>query len=123
MKKSLAAELAEYIDDRNNLPEEAIPPNSYISKSSAEDDIGEWAIDNADEILARLRLVDAIINGKQYTHHKRGGTYTKLATGILQTSNPIDDNTELVTYLDDTGSFWFRPVEEFEDGRFQETKI
>jgi len=120
MTQSLVEQLTDLIEDRDRLPDEPRPPNSYISKSSAEDDIGDWAIRNADEILARLRLVDALVNGKRYIHNKRGSTYTTIASGMLQTSVPIGDNTKLVSYLDNGGTFWFRPVTEFEDGRFQE---
>ena len=119
MNMSLADQLAEFIDDRERLTDDIRPPNSYLSKQSAHDNISNWAINNADEILARLRLVDAIVKGTQYTHHKRGGNYTKIAEGVLQTSEPINDNTLLVSYLSSDGKFWFRPINEFEDGRFQ----
>lgn len=122
MTMSLADQLAEFIDDRERLPDEPRPPTSYLSKQSAYDDISDWAVNNADEILARLRLVDALVNGTQYTHYKRGSNYTKIAEGVLQTSKPIDDNTVLVSYISNDGKFWFRPIDEFEDGRFQEVK-
>lgn len=120
MNKSLIVELAKLIDERNSLPDEPHPPYSYKSKQWANGDIGNWAINNADEILARLRVTDAIINGQGYTHATRGSTYTKLAIGTAQTTNPISDNEKLVAYLDKNGEYWFRPITEFEDGRFQE---
>ena len=52
----------------------------------------------------------------------RGSIYTELGRGILQTNFPVSDNTEVVIYKGEDGKLWARPVDEFEDGRFEKIK-
>lgn len=52
-------------------------------------------------------------------HKKRGTTYTEFARGELQSAQPVPEGTILVEYRDEHGIVWFRPVAEFEDGRFE----
>lgn len=58
---------------------------------------------------------------RRVQHHKSKGTYTVLATGNMQTSVPINDYEPVTVYQSEAdGSVWVRPVEEFEDGRFDD---
>ena len=57
---------------------------------------------------------------KRYRHLKRGGTYVVIAGGEVQSSKPILEGDKVVVYQSEKdGSIWVRPVEEFNDGRFE----
>lgn len=61
---------------------------------------------------------DAII----VKHKKRGSTYEILGIGKMQTEFAKDgiDMAEVVVYKSmSDGSFWVRPVDDFNDGRFE----
>lgn len=51
-------------------------------------------------------------------HKKRGTVYGVYATAMLQTENPIGDDTQLAIYIGNDGRVWARPIDEFMDGRF-----
>jgi hypothetical protein len=114
MSKDITKLLAEYIKDRKICHEDAYRDN-YLTKADCDHDIGNLAIENAELILAKLRIADAVMSGGKVEHIKRGTTYIQLGRGKLQTDTPILDNTELVGYIDESGNHWFRPVWEFDD--------
>lgn len=56
------------------------------------------------------------VMARKYTHVKRGTSYVMVGSGRLQTSRSLLDMDELVAYRDEnTGEWWFRPPDEFED--------
>jgi hypothetical protein len=57
-----------------------------------------------------------------HRHIKRGSTYTAIAVGTAQTADKITDNTPVVIYRAEDGSWWVRPQDEFNDGRFEALK-
>jgi hypothetical protein len=52
-------------------------------------------------------------------HLKRGSSYDVIGTGRTQTSVPIGEDEVLVAYRSEDGRLWFRPIGEFDDGRFE----
>ncbi|BCH33180.1 hypothetical protein MesoLjLc_51100 [Mesorhizobium sp. L-8-10] len=64
--------------------------------------------------LNRARLAEA----GYAKHETRGSHYRMIAYGKLQSAAPISEGCELVAYQGEGGSFSFRPVTEFSDGRF-----
>jgi len=48
-----------------------------------------------------------------YQHVNKGGSYTKLGEGHLQTDEPLTDMAPLVAYRGEDGRLWFRPPAEF----------
>lgn len=68
-----------------------------------------------------LAISEAISKRARVKHIKRGSTYHVFGKGKIQVSgNPLVDYDEVVVYVsDETGDIWIRPVEEFEDGRFE----
>lgn len=57
---------------------------------------------------------------RRVRHKKRGTEYDVIARGELQTSRELVDGDELFAYRGDDGRWWFRHIDEFEDGRFEE---
>jgi hypothetical protein len=55
-----------------------------------------------------------------HRHVKRGSSYRKIGTALLQSSGPIGEACSLVIYQAENGRLWARPEGEFDDGRFQE---
>lgn len=54
-----------------------------------------------------------------HRHVKRGTTYQRLGTALLQASTgPVGEAASLVVYRDEMGRMWARPEAEFDDGRF-----
>ena len=118
MSLNLTKLLAEYIEDRKNRSEDAFRDH-YLTKADSDHDIGNLAIENAELILAKLRVADAVMSGNKVEHIKRGSIYIELGRGKLQTDTLLTDNAELVGYIDESGGYWFRPILEFDDvGRF-----
>lgn len=56
-----------------------------------------------------------------WRHKKRGTSYTILAEGELHSAEfSVLNGSTLVAYRDvDSGKVWFRPKDEFFDGRFE----
>jgi hypothetical protein len=57
--------------------------------------------------------------GMTFKHRVRGTSYTVLGRAVLQTTQPVSDEQELVVYAGADGRLWVRPVSEFYDGRFE----
>lgn len=58
--------------------------------------------------------------GARWRHKKRGTTYVELHRAELQHADPRFDCLPLVVYqCEKDGRVWVRPVDEFEDGRFE----
>jgi hypothetical protein len=73
-------------------------------------------------VMAAVRAGLAAINpfcGERVHHKKRGSTYTVIGAALVQTSDPIADNAELILYRSDSGMIFARPPSEFNDGRFE----
>ena len=61
---------------------------------------------------------------KRVRHLKRGTFYRVVGPAVMQTADPVCDDTSLVVYqAEKDGSFWVRPTREFEDGRFEDASI
>lgn len=51
--------------------------------------------------------------------HRKGGFYTEIGEGKVQTDTPLVDYDEVTVYRSEAdGSVWVRPTKEFNDGRF-----
>ena len=85
---------------------------------------------NARQIDAEKRLAEAdklhedycrsLLNPKpDYRHKKRGTFYKVVGRSTLQSSKPVFEGTELISYVGQKGDSWSRPTEEFGDGRFE----
>lgn len=56
---------------------------------------------------------------QRFIHTKRGTAYVMVGEGRLQTSRPLSDMEAMTAYRnEETGEWWFRPVDEF-DMRFE----
>ncbi len=57
---------------------------------------------------------------RRMRHLARGSSYDVLAEAAnVQSSNPIVEGDQVAVYSAEDGSFWVRPVGEFNDGRFE----
>lgn len=60
------------------------------------------------------------ITRSRYRHVRRGSTYILVGSGLAQCAEPIADGEFLAIYrCEETGNWWVRPMDEFEDGRFE----
>lgn len=107
----------------------------YVANTGADLDLLAKA---ESEIAA---LAEGRNDAPRWRHKKRGSTYTEIGRGHLQISSKLRhadsavldahaeaavidglDMTPVVLYrADEDGSLWARPVEEFDDGRFEPT--
>jgi hypothetical protein len=91
----------------------------WVRKNYGGGDIREInaRIDEAIEHLARFAP-----EGRHWRHMTSGMFVTEIGRGRMQTAEPIGDMTPIVIYHHagehGGGTFWARPVAEFEDGRF-----
>lgn len=53
-------------------------------------------------------------------HKKRGTQYEVVGVAELQTATDLVDGSEMMVYRGTDGRLWVRPVDEFEDGRFED---
>jgi hypothetical protein len=57
---------------------------------------------------------------RRVKHVKRQSTYKVVTEALVQTDVPLKDYDRVMVYQSEKdGSFWVRPISEFEDGRFQ----
>lgn len=54
-----------------------------------------------------------------HRHKKRGSTYRVVAQAAVQSGRAIVEGDKLIVYLGEDGYWWARPVDEFNDGRFE----
>lgn len=91
---------------------------AYTVSRSETRKLGPWK-DFEAAVTAALRRAFALFGGGGKWRHKiRQTSYEVIARGTLQTVRGIEDGCELYAYVGDDGKVWFRPVAEFEDGRF-----
>jgi hypothetical protein len=57
---------------------------------------------------------------RRVRHKNRGTIYTVVGEATLQTTYEQPDDAPVVVYRGDDGQLWVRPLNEFEDGRFEE---
>ena len=61
-----------------------------------------------------------IEDARRVRHLKRGTEYEVVGRAEVQASHPIEEGDTVVVYRNEkTGALWVRPVDEFEDGRFE----
>lgn len=56
---------------------------------------------------------------RDWRHKIRGTRYEEIGRAEMQTSVPVAEGAILVIYKGDDRKLWARPVEAFEDGRFE----
>ena len=54
-----------------------------------------------------------------HRHVKRGSSYQRVGTARVQASGLIAEDDAVVVYRAEDGSLWARPMDEFNDGRFE----
>lgn len=54
-----------------------------------------------------------------HRHVKRGTEYRLIGRGIVQTSEPLNDDEYVMIYEGQDGSLWARDADEWSDGRFE----
>jgi hypothetical protein len=93
---------------------------NYISNTDRAD-----VVTMLKEQLARFEGQSEIKGeGRRWRHVTSGMSVTEIGRGRMQTAEPIGDMTPVVIYRHPGdhggGTYWVRPVAEFEDGRFVE---
>lgn len=69
---------------------------------------------------AAIEALDAVRSQGRYRHKKRGGTYALIGTAEIQASAPVNEGEPVAVYrCDADGRLWARPLDEFNDGRFE----
>ena len=58
-----------------------------------------------------------------HRHIKRGGEYMLIGAAILQTDIPLADQRYVILYKGSMGRTYARPMEEFNDGRFERIAV
>jgi hypothetical protein len=75
--------------------------------------------DGWSRVLSHQEYADMLRQAK-VRHLKLGSTYRIVGRGPLQTSGALYEGAVLVAYVsEDDGQMWFRPINEFQDGRFE----
>lgn len=78
---------------------------------------------HAFHVQAEKLIREAVLllpQGGKYRHKKRGSEYTSLGALTVQAAKPIVEGDMMIAYVDDAGCMWGRPIDEFNDGRFEE---
>lgn len=117
--RKMVGEAAEYQKDNVRL---AAHLNAADLRDVANDAIIRSETNKRGGLLAALAAAaDALASaniGPLFQHIKRGTIYKLIGSGELQASEPINEGTCLVAYRGEDGRVFFRPEQEFYDGRF-----
>lgn len=80
-----------------------------------------WSSERDKALKSIVKTPPAAKAGKRIRHIKSGGFYRMLGRAQLQTSSVLSDYADMVVYQsEDSGYIWVRPLQEFQDGRFEE---
>lgn len=80
----------------------------------------EWTNDQKSWIYREFLRRISPAPPRRVRHKKRGTLYDVLGEAELQTSTDLVDGSEMIVYRGDDGRLWVRPIDEFEDGRFED---
>lgn len=110
------------IQFRQTFSEEDLTVAYYLGTLAKFDRSGSptrWIAERDKALKDMLGASPVVRAGSKVQHAKSGGIYRIVGRAQLQASIPLKDYASMIVYYsEDSGYYWVRPVEEFEDGRF-----